>query len=163
MTDSELDTALTDAYAEGRKDQLEEMVDERVDLNIAFMSGYHKGKSESVAAALAQPATQEQEPQLESDEPDGPTPMMLEAHKKIAAWIRASPVQPVLAQPSQQASDLDALRADAARYRWLRNEAYECVVPHGNTVLGKRTGWITKIHPGISYDAAIDAAIKETT
>ena len=61
MTDAELDAKLTDAYAEGRKDQLEEMLDERDDLMIAFMSGYHKGKSEAVAAALAQPV-QPQEP-----------------------------------------------------------------------------------------------------
>ena len=44
---------------------------------------------------------QEAQPASLSDEPDGPTPMMLEAHKKLAAWIRASPVQPVLAQPAE--------------------------------------------------------------
>ena len=84
----------------------------------------------------------------------------LDVQSCFEAWQEDANVEAIAAQP---ASELDALRADAARYRWLRNEAYECVVPHGNTVLGKRTGWITKIHPGISYDDAIDAAIKETT
>ena len=29
-----------------------------------------------------------------SNEPDGPTPIVLEAHKQLAAWTRASPVKP---------------------------------------------------------------------
>ena len=56
------------------------------------------------------------------------------------------------------ADEIDALRVDADRYRWLRADAYECVVPHGNQVRGSRTGWITHIHPGSSFDSAIDAA-----
>lgn len=48
---------------------------------------------------------------------------------------------------------------DAERYRFLRNEAYEAVIPHGGTLLGKRTAWITKLHAGETFDAAIDAAI----
>ena len=87
MTDAELDTALTDAYAEGRRDQL--------DFDMAEISVFRAAHR----AALAQPV----KPASLSDEPDGPTSMMLDAHIKLAAWIRASPVQPVLAQPVKPA------------------------------------------------------------
>ena len=58
-------------------------------------------------------------------------------------------------------AERDALRQDAERYRWLRAEAYETVVPHGNRLNGQRTAWITKLHPGQTFDAAIDAAMGE--
>lgn len=51
---------------------------------------------------------------------------------------------------------------DAERYRFLRNEAYEAVVPHGAKIDGKRTAWITKLHSGDSFDSAIDAALSAT-
>jgi hypothetical protein len=54
---------------------------------------------------------------------------------------------------------IEALEKDAARYRLLRSEAYEAVIPHGGRLDGKRTAWITKLHPGDSFDAAIDAAL----
>ena len=50
---------------------------------------------------------------------------------------------------------------DAMRYRLLKSEAYEAVVPHGNTLGGFRTAWITKLHPGEDFDAAIDEAIRQ--
>lgn len=49
-------------------------------------------------------------------------------------------------------------KLDAERYRFLRAEAYEAVVPHGGTVDGKRTAWIVKLHAGATYDSAVDAA-----
>ena len=52
----------------------------------------------------------------------------------------------------------DALLADAERYRFLKSDAYECVLPFGQTIHGSRTGWITHIHPGATFDEAIDAA-----
>lgn len=58
-------------------------------------------------------------------------------------------------------AERDSLRQDAERYRWLRAEAYEAVVPHGNRLNGQRTAWITKLHPGPTFDAAIDAAMGE--
>lgn len=58
-------------------------------------------------------------------------------------------------------AERDSLRQDAERYRWLRAEAYEAVVPHGNRLNGQRTAWITKLHPGQTFDAAIDAAMGE--
>lgn len=54
---------------------------------------------------------------------------------------------------------VEALEEGAARYRLLRSEAYEAVIPHGGRLDGKRTAWITKLHPGDSFDAAIDAAL----
>ena len=81
---------------------------------------------ESVRLGAAQPALQEQEPQLESDEPDGPTPIMLEAHKKHAAWIRASPVQPVLAQPVQPASERPLITAMIEERRALYELDMSC-------------------------------------
>lgn len=56
------------------------------------------------------------------------------------------------------ASELRKLQEDAARYEFLRKEAYEAVIPHGNKLNGKRTAWITKLHAGETFDAAIDAA-----
>lgn len=53
---------------------------------------------------------------------------------------------------------LKALKLDADRYQLLRAEAYEAVIPHGGKLGGSRTAWITKMHPGPSFDAAIDAA-----
>jgi len=57
---------------------------------------------------------------------------------------------------------VEALRADAERYRLLRSQAYEAVIPHGGTLSGKRTAWITKMYAGDSFDAAIDAARSKT-
>lgn len=54
----------------------------------------------------------------------------------------------------------ERLREDSERYRFLRTEAYECVIPHGNKLAGKRSAWITKLHPGATFDAAIDAAMR---
>jgi hypothetical protein len=51
------------------------------------------------------------------------------------------------------------LAANAARYRWLAAGAYESVIPHGGTLNGSRAAWITKLQPGPSFDAAIDAAL----
>lgn len=53
------------------------------------------------------------------------------------------------------------LEKDAARYRHVRDGAYVCVIPHGRTLNGRRTAWITLMYPEVdvnSYDAAIDAA-----
>ena len=58
-------------------------------------------------------------------------------------------------------AERDSLRQDAERYRWLRAEAYEAVVPHGNRLNGQRKAWITQLHPGPTFDAAIDAAMGE--
>ena len=139
MTDAELDAKLTDAYAEGRRDQLEEDQAEITTLRAALAQPAEDiddivKEFEAMPGGLdemnearqwlretlmqpSQPASQEQEPQLESDEPDGPTPIVLEAHKQLAAWIRASPVQPVLAQPVKPASELQ-LAAQAVLDRW---------------------------------------------
>ncbi len=57
------------------------------------------------------------------------------------------------------------LEADAARWRYLRGEFYEAVIPHGNKLNGHRTAWIPRfvpLVPGEGIDAAIDAAMKET-
>jgi len=49
---------------------------------------------------------------------------------------------------------------DAERYRFLKSEAYEVIIPHGSSINGCRTAWITKLHPGGNFDVAIDAAIQ---
>jgi hypothetical protein len=54
---------------------------------------------------------------------------------------------------------IEQIGKDAARWRFLESEAYECVVPHGNKVDGSRTAWITKLHAGKTFAEAIDAAI----
>lgn len=57
------------------------------------------------------------------------------------------------------------LEADAARWRYLRGEFYEAVIPHGGKLNGHRTAWILRfvpLVPGEGIDAA-DAAMKETT
>jgi len=61
------------------------------------------------------------------------------------------------AAPSADKSGKDA--RDAARYRFLRDEAYEAVIPHGGNIDGSRTAWIPKMHPGATFDSAIDLAI----
>lgn len=50
---------------------------------------------------------------------------------------------------------------DARRYLWLRQRMYEAVIPHGNTLNGRRTAWIGKFVPlaGNGVDDAIDAAM----
>lgn len=55
------------------------------------------------------------------------------------------------------------LEADAARWRYLRGEFYEAVIPHGGKLNGHRTAWIPRfvpLVPGEGIDAAIDAAMK---
>jgi hypothetical protein len=70
--------------------------------------------------------------------------------------VVVTPLYPLAALTA--APEADALREDAERYRFLAAEAYECVIPHGNKLAGKRTAWITKLHPGESFSKAIDAA-----
>ena len=58
--------------------------------------------------------------------------------------------------------EIDALRADAERYRWLRDKsAYVGVNPHARPCLWVLRG-IYEIQ-GKGFDAAIDAAIKESS
>ncbi len=63
------------------------------------------------------------------------------------------------ARTASQTGAVQADALDAARYSFLRAEAYECVIPHGAKINGRRCAWITKLHPGDSFDAAIDAAM----
>jgi hypothetical protein len=79
------------------------------------------------------------------------------------ADTRIKCLEALLARREMQAAELQLenaeLRKDAERYRFLRDEAYEAVIPHGGKLNGSRTAWIPKMHPGPSFDAAIDAAI----
>lgn len=100
-----------------------------------------------------------------TEQPEQPACLHDETERLGAIWTRCTQCgkkwaddEPI-AQPVQPSSDLEALRADAARYRFLKVEAYEAVIPHGNTLNGRRTAWITKLHPGATFEAAIDAAI----
>ncbi len=74
------------------------------------------------------------------------------------AWIHGLYDHEAADRLDELEREVEALRVDAERYRELRLGAYECVIPHGNTIDGKRTAWITKLYPGDSFDAAIDAA-----
>lgn len=81
-------------------------------------------------------------------------------------WARDKPVNfsvagwnPLYAPPVSTSDD----KRDAERYRFLRDEAYDAVIPHGQMLMGVRTAWITKLHPGETFDAAIDAAMAGET
>ena len=47
----------------------------------------------------------------------------------------------------------------AKRYAWLKREAYEVVIPHGETINGKRTAWCTKLYQGADFDAAMQEKV----
>lgn len=67
-------------------------------------------------------------------------------------------IEAILATPDNIA-EIDALKKDAERYRWLRdNSAYVGVNPHAKTCLWVLRG-IYEIE-GEGFDAAIDAAMK---
>ena len=64
-----------------------------------------------------------------------------------------------LARIAELEAQLVKAEKDAARYHHLRCGAYETVIPHGNTLNGKRTAWIALMHTGETFEEAIDAAI----
>jgi len=58
-------------------------------------------------------------------------------------------------------SEIEALRKDAERWRFICQDAYETVVPHGVKIDGSRTAWIPHLLVGNNYEAAVDAAIEK--
>ena len=186
MTDAEVDTALdaalTDAYAAGRRDQLEEDQAEITRLRAALAQPVQPASISSNPGELEQeifwraniakehfemgfpescPPPDESNPveshQIKTTQPVQPQEPV--GHLYTIAGIQHCTIETVLpdgplyTQPVQPADDIDALRADAARYRWLRDESHKSfhiVMGHGKYV------------DGHDADASIDAAIKET-
>lgn len=88
----------------------------------------------------------------------GAGPNSYNLDEAIAAWNRrAQPSsEPVARAATSEEGAVEALRRDAARYRWLRNE-----IVKGPLTIATADSW--ELHPwsGDCPDAAIDAAMAE--
>ena len=68
-----------------------------------------------------------------------------------------SQIKALLQLRAMDAAELEALRADAERYRWLRGEVFDDEVPRVQSI---SVGCIGTTLEGGDLDAAIDAARK---